>query len=120
MKTRRERRKFIQLRAEGLSFDEIARKTRISKSTLLRWSRKYESEIAGLKAGQLETLREQYCLSMEAKVKMWGKIVNKIEPEFAERRLPNVTSDRLLDMLIKAQNKLEQAYIEPKSDSKKT
>ncbi len=117
MRTQVERRKFIQLRTEGLSFGKISRKMRISKSTLLRWSRKYESEIAELKAGQLEALREQYCLSVKAKVKMWGKIVNKIMPELEERRFSNVTSEKLLDMLIKTQGKLEQAYVDPESNS---
>jgi len=117
MKTRGERRKFIQLRAEGLSLEKIARKMRISKQTLFRWSRKYESEIAALEAEQLEALREQYCLSVEAKVTMWGKIVNEIGPELTGRRLSNVPSEKLLDMLIKAQGKLEQAYIDPESDS---
>jgi len=63
-------------------------------------------------------LREQYYLSMEAKVKMWGKIVNKIEPELAGKRLLNVPPETLLDMLIKAQSKLEQAYVEPEPRSK--
>ena len=117
MRTQVERRKFIQLRTEGLSFGKISRKMRISKSTLLRWSRKYESEIAELKAGRLEALREQYCLSVETKVKMWGKIVNEIMPELEERRFSNVTSEKLLDMLIKTQGKLEQAYVDPESNS---
>ncbi len=118
MKTLAERQKFIQLRAEGLSLEKIARKMRISKQTLFRWSKKYDSEIAALKAGQLETLREQYYLSIEAKVKMWGKLVNKMEPELVGRRLSNVPSEKLLDMLIKAQDKLEQAYVEPGPRSK--
>ncbi len=117
MRTQAERRKFMQLRAEGLSFEKIARKTGISKNTLLSWSRKYESEIAELKAGRLEALREQYCLSVEAKVQMWGQIVNEIRPALTGRRLSNVTSEKLLDMLIKAQGKLEQAYIDPESNS---
>ncbi len=118
MRTQAERRKFIQLRAEGLSFEKIARKMRISKRTLLDWSKKHESEIAELKAGQLEALREQYYLSMEVKVKMWGKIVNRIGPELTEKRLLNVAPETLLDMLIKAQGKLEQAYIDPGANSK--
>jgi len=117
MRTQAERRKFIQLRAEGLSLEKIARKMRISKSTLLRWSRKYESEIADLKAGRLEALREQYCLSVEAKVTMWGKIVNEIGPELTGRRLSNIASETLLNMLMKAQDRLEEAYVEPESNS---
>ena len=117
MRTQAERQKFIQLRAEGLSFEKIARKTGVSKRTLLSWSKKYKSEIAELKAGQLEALREQYYLSTEAKVKMWGKIVSKIE-ELTGKRLLNVAPETLLDMLIKAQGKLEQAYVDPNLKNK--
>ncbi|MFC1714222.1 helix-turn-helix domain-containing protein [Candidatus Poribacteria bacterium] len=113
MRTQEERQEFIKLRAEGLSFEKISRKTGISRRTLCNWSRKYESEIADLKAERLAALREQYCLSVEAKVQMWGKIVNHIESELAEKSFSYVASEKLLNMLIKAQNKLEQAYVDP-------
>jgi len=117
MKTPDQVKEFIQLRAEGFSFGQIARRLWISRSTLLRWSRKYESEIAGLKAGKLEALREQYCLSVEKKVKMWGRIVEQVRPELVYRSLRNVDSEKLLDMLIKAQGKLEKAFVEPELES---
>jgi transcriptional regulator with XRE-family HTH domain len=37
--------KFIELRAEGLSFDEIAKKVNISKPTLIKWSRELKDKI---------------------------------------------------------------------------
>lgn len=37
--------KFIELRAEGLSFDEIARKVNISKPTLIKWSKEFKDKI---------------------------------------------------------------------------
>ena len=117
MKTQDEVREFIQLRSEGLSFERIARRLWISRSTLVRWSKKYESEISALKAGRLEALREQYCLSVEKKVKMWGKIVEQVRQELDGRSLRIVTSERLLDMLIKAQSKLEQSFVEPELNS---
>ncbi len=36
----------------------------------------------------------------------------------ANRRLSRVDPDKLLDMLIKAENKLDQTYIDPKSEAK--
>ncbi len=37
--------KFIELRAEGLSFDEIAKKVNISKPTLIKWSKDLKDKI---------------------------------------------------------------------------
>ncbi|MBK7630200.1 MAG: hypothetical protein IPJ23_05795 [Ignavibacteriales bacterium] len=37
--------KFIELRAEGLSFDEIAKKVNISKPTLIKWSKELKDKI---------------------------------------------------------------------------
>lgn len=37
--------KFIELRAEGLSFDEIAKKVNISKPTLIKWSKEFKDKI---------------------------------------------------------------------------
>lgn len=37
--------KFIELRAEGLSFDEIAKKVNISKPTLIKWSKELRDKI---------------------------------------------------------------------------
>jgi hypothetical protein len=116
MKTQEEIQKFIQLRAQGYSFDKIAKKMKISKSTLLKWSRKYALEIANARSCGLEALRQRYCLSPEAKVQMWGYIVDELMAEIADRRLgrlANVTTERLFNMLMKAQEKLEKSYVEP-------
>ena len=37
--------KFIELRAEGLSFDEIAKRVNISKPTLIKWSKELKDKI---------------------------------------------------------------------------
>lgn len=37
--------RFIELRAEGLSFDEIAKKVNISKPTLIKWSKEFKDKI---------------------------------------------------------------------------
>jgi len=40
MKDQQTKEKFIELRAKGLSFDKISRELRISKQTLINWSKK--------------------------------------------------------------------------------
>ena len=116
MKTQEEIQEFIQLRAQDYSFDKIAAKLKISKSTLLKWSRKYTLEIANARSYGLEAMRARYCLSPEAKVQMWGHLVEELMAEIADRRLgrlANVTTDRLFNMLLKAQERLEKSYVEP-------
>ena len=117
MKTQEEIRNFIQLRAEGLSFEKIAKKLKIAKRTLTYWSKKYSLEIANLRVERLEALREEYCLSVEAKVRMWGQIANRIIDEIANRQFRGISADKLIGMLVKVQTKLEQSYIEPVFES---
>ena len=118
MRTQEEVQKFIQLRADGLSYEKIAVRMGISKWTLINWGRKYEAEIAELKSERLEALQEQYCISVESKVKMWGRIVNDLKAELDNSRLSKVAPDKLFNMLLKAQGKLEQVYVDPRPSSR--
>ncbi len=43
--TQKTREKFIELRAENVSFDKIAKQLKVSKSTLIMWARLYELDI---------------------------------------------------------------------------
>ena len=117
MRTQEEVQKFIQFRADGLAYEKIAVRMGISKWTLINWGKKYESEIAELKSERLEALQEQYCISVESKVKMWGRIVNDLKAELDNSRLRKVAPDKLFNMLLKAQAKLEQVYVDPKPSS---
>ena len=41
---------FITLRADGLSFDKIAKQLKISKATLIQWSKLFEDNIKEFKS----------------------------------------------------------------------
>lgn len=113
MKAQDEIQEFIQLKAQGLSYRKIAEKLGVSKTTLISWSKKYLPEIANLKSENLEALQEEYCLSIEARVHLWGKILNRIVNDIADRPLESIATEKLFDMMLKAQKKLEESYIEP-------
>ncbi|MEK7400533.1 MAG: helix-turn-helix domain-containing protein [Candidatus Poribacteria bacterium] len=105
--------RFIKLRANGESYDKIAKKLSIDRNTAIEWGKQFNKEIANMKSIRLENLIEQFTLSVEDKVKLWGNIVNRIYGTLEERSFSNDDNDKLLDMLCKVQSKLESSFVEP-------
>ena len=71
-------KKFLQLRADGLSFDKIAVEIKTSKQTLIQWSRLFKDELNDMKFQSLATLKEQYQFSVKAKFEQNLKHLQKI------------------------------------------
>lgn len=68
MKDQETRERFVELRAEGWSFDRIAQELKASKQTLVNWGKELALEISNLKAIELEALREKFYLLKSQKV----------------------------------------------------
>ena len=105
---------FILMRAQGWSFDRIAIKLRKSKQTLINWSRELDEEIANLRAIELESLNERFFLSKQAKIAVFGEILQKIRNEIDSRDLSSVATDKLLDLFLRYHSTLEEEHIEPR------
>ena len=106
--------KFIELRAKGWSYRKLARRLKVSKSTLSNWSIELEEEIASLKAMELEALAEQFYLLKEGRIRLLGGILKRIQKEVLSRDLSGVPTDRLLELLLRNQEALQEEYVEPK------
>lgn len=117
METLAEHEKFIELRAKGLSFDKIATELHKAKQTLVTWDKQYKEEIANLKAEELEALQERYYLTKERKIKLFGERLEAINKELAKRNLSDVSTDKLLDLLIRCHAVIEGEMIEPRYHS---
>jgi transcriptional regulator with XRE-family HTH domain len=113
MKPKNTKERFIELRAKGLSFDKIAKDLKISKQTLIDWSKELQSEIANLKALELDTLYEEYYLLKENRLQTFGTMLNKIKKEVESRDLSEVPTDKLLDLFLKYNSQLKEELIEP-------
>ena len=90
---------FIILRAQGWSFDRIAKKLKTAKQTLINWSGTYGVEISHLKALELEALQEEYFLTKEGKIKLLGEAVKKLRTELDKRDLSDVPTAKLYELL---------------------
>ena len=113
METTETKRRFIELRAQGYSFDKIAKQLGKAKQTLLDWSRELDQEIAQAKALELDSLYESYSLYKEARLKTLGEILSKLKKEVDQRDLTDLPTDRLLDLFLKYEGVVKESLVEP-------
>uniref|UniRef100_UPI004048A137 hypothetical protein n=1 Tax=Algoriphagus sp. TaxID=1872435 RepID=UPI004048A137 len=113
METIETKRRFIELRAKGYSFDKIAKELGKAKQTLLDWSRDLDQEIAQTKALELDSLYESYGLYKEARLKTLGEILSKLKKEVDNRDLTDLPTDRLLDLFLKYEGVVKESLVEP-------
>ena len=78
MKDQETKEKFIQLRAEGRSFDSIAKELNTSKPTLIKWSRELEREINNAKYFVAQNIMQQFKITKQEHLKYLTKELEKI------------------------------------------
>lgn len=107
------KQRFIELRAKGYSFDKIARELGKAKQTLIDWSKEYQEEIANLKALELESLYEKHYLLKENRLQTFGEILSRLQDELKGRKLSDIPTEKLLELLLKYNSLVNEEYIEP-------
>ena len=107
MKDTAQKEKFIQLRAQGLSFDKISKEINTSKPTLLKWSEELGSEIANLAYLETEALLEQYQLAKLRKIEAFSLVLHKALEEFKKRDFSDVATKDLLSIISSLESKLK-------------
>jgi len=90
--------RFVHLRAEGWSFARIADELKISKPTLINWSRKFQFDIQNHRAINIEALHEKWLSTREARVAALGQQLQKVETELAKRDLTSLPTHQLFTL----------------------
>jgi len=108
------KQEFIILRAKGYSYRDIEDKLEVSRTTLSNWSNELEEEIARLKAIELDSLYQQYYLKKKEKIELLGTLLENMKEEALDRDLSDVRTDRLLELILSYQGKLEDEKVEVK------
>lgn len=111
LKDNETKQRFIELRAQGLSFDKISNELQVSKQTLINWQSEFNYEIANLKACELESLYEQYYLLKKDRIERFGKLLDKIHTEIEKRDLSQLEVDKLINIYLKIHDKVESEMI---------
>jgi len=111
---------FIDLRASGQSYTKISAQLKVSKSTLIRWSRQFKNDIANAKALQIDQIRQEYLINRQHKLRVLGTGFNQVTEEILSRDLSQVPTWRLyhIQRLILDQLDRDPAGIEFIEESK--
>jgi len=91
----------MEVRAQGLSYDRIAKRLRVSKSTPISWSREFKIEIENFRAVQLSHIREQYLLTKLKRLRLFGQSLNALKAQLNARDLSDLQSEKLLELILK-------------------
>ncbi|RLA80808.1 MAG: hypothetical protein DRG78_10265 [Epsilonproteobacteria bacterium] len=84
-------KKFLLLRADGLSFDKIANKLKVTKKTLIQWSRIYQEDIQDLQFQDMRDLKEQYRYDKKAQYEQLLKQLEKFNKAMDEADLSSTS-----------------------------
>ncbi len=107
MKDTKTKEKFIELRAKGLSYDKIAQELDTSKPTLMKWVKEFENEISELKFIELEAMLERYKMLKIERVRWYGEQLELIRGALKESELKDVSANKLLDMALQLENRIQ-------------
>ena len=69
MEMTKQQREFILLRADGISFDKIATQLKVSKATLIQWSKLFENEIKEIQFEAFIKIKELYVFNTQSRYK---------------------------------------------------
>ena len=104
---------FIELRAEGKSYRQIADHLKISIGLASIWATKHESEIKQLAAVRKEALFQRYAASYEGKLADLADELKRIDEELKQRDLECVSTEFLLYRKTCLQARMEKLSVEP-------
>jgi hypothetical protein len=91
--------RFIDLRVQGWVFARLAQELKVSKTTLVEWSRTHQHTIANLKAIERENQLGQHLASGEDRMRVLGEQLRVAEAELAKRDLTALSTGRLLTLV---------------------
>ena len=114
MKNFRVKERFIELRTSGLSYDKIAHELKVSKQTLIDWSKLLENDLSNQKAIVLDAICEKYFLKKQHRLSLFGEQLDRVKKELSNRDLSSVPTEKLFDILLKisSASKEEQGTLE--------
>ena len=103
----KEHKEFITLRANGETFDSIAQKLNKAKSTLIAWSKLYETDINDMVFLSMQSLKEEFKHTQRQKYKQLLEHLAKVDKAITEIDLTKATIKDLILVRNDIQNSLD-------------
>ena len=105
--------RFIELRAQGMTYARLMTELNVSKPTLIAWSRKHQFSIQNLKAIELEALGEKWLASTADRVNGLGEQLRQVEAELKQRNVTDLTTPQLHVLARSLRRQIESATGSP-------
>lgn len=119
-KSTEEKARFIELRAQGKSYNDIAAELHISKSTCTAWERELSADIQQGRADRLNELAEMYGATKAARLERLGETLNRINAAIEEKDLSELPAYQLLQLKLQYEKALASESVEPQPDIEDT
>lgn len=109
-KTLDDKQQFIELRAKGYSYQKIADELGVSKPTLMDWSKDDQTskDIHNQRTLLIDELQEKYAMTKRHRIAVFGEVLNRAKEELDKRDLSEMSTDKLITMIIKLSDTLRQ------------
>ena len=101
-----EKKQFIKLRANGLSYDKIIKEMGKAKATLLKWGRELQEEIGTARSIELESMYEEHGMLREQRLRFHGQTLQRMREEIEGRELSEVPTPRLMELYLKQESQM--------------
>ena len=108
MKDQETVQKFIELRAQGLSYRAIAQQLNVALGTLVNWSREHQHLVNNLQAIAWEDFLARVLAPKRERVQSLVEQLRRLETELAGRDLAAVPTPRLQGMAEQLRRRLER------------
>ena len=112
--------RFVELRALGFSYADIAEKLSVSKPTLLNWSRELSIDIQNARNLRMDELFQRFKISKEKRIEAFGKLLDAVLAEIEKRDLTQVRTEALFTLALKIAADLRSDYEPPMVSRKKS
>jgi transposase-like protein len=100
--------KFIELRAQGVSYRDIAKQLDVAPSTLTAWSRQHQHLLQNLQTIEWEDFLARTLAPKQQRIQAIADQLRRLETELAARDLASVPTARLAGMVELQRRRLER------------
>lgn len=97
----------IELRAEGLSFANIAKEANVSKQTAVDIIRDNIEEVQTLQAIEMEALIDASKVNQRGRIEQLSELHTRLREEIAKRDLSDVPTDKLIKLYLNTSDTLK-------------
>ena len=98
MKSTETKSKFIELRAQGLSYNKISKQLKVSKTTLVSWAKELKYDIENATQFEKDILIEKYKMAQNQRLESLFKMFEKLNTELENRPLNKLSTEKLVNL----------------------